>query len=146
MSDKPRLMDQVRSAIRSRHYSYRTEQAYTDWIIQFIKHHELKHPLDMGDREVTDFLTYLAVERNVAPSTQNQALSSLQFLYKHALRKPLGDSIQMVRAKQNKRLPTVLTRNEVREIHHRRYFKIESSRKHFRRILLFAMTAARPLY
>lgn len=116
MNNKPRLLDQVRSAIRSRHYSYRTEQAYTDWIIRFIKHHELRHPMEMGDKEVTAFLTHLAVERNVAPSTQNQALSSLLFLYKHVLYKPLGDSIHMVRAKQNKRLPTVLTRKEVGEI------------------------------
>ena len=116
MDDKPRLMDQVRHAIRSRHYSYRTEQAYSDWIIRFIKHHKLKHPMEMGDKEVTEFLTYLAVERNVSPSTQNQALSSLLFLYKHVILKPLGDNIFGVRAKQPKRLPTVLTRQEVGKI------------------------------
>lgn len=106
-------MDQVREAIRSRHYSYRTEQVYADWIIRYIKFHELKHPKEMGDKEINEFLIHLATERAVSPSTQNQALSSLLFLYKHVLNKPLGDSIHMVRAKHKPRLPVVLTREEV---------------------------------
>lgn len=78
---QPRLLDQVKNTIRVRHYSLSTEEAYVGWIKRYIKFHNLKHPKDMGTKEVSEFLTYLAVELNVAPSTQNQALCSVVFLY-----------------------------------------------------------------
>jgi hypothetical protein len=78
---KPKLLDQVRDAIRTRHYSYRTEEAYTGWIRRFILFHHKRHPAEMGRLEITQFLTALAVERHVSASTQNQALAALLFLY-----------------------------------------------------------------
>jgi hypothetical protein len=82
---EPRLLDQVRNKIRLKHYSIRTEQAYVDWIKRFILFHDKRHPKDMGAREVEQFLTHLATERNVASSTQNQALSAILFLYREVL-------------------------------------------------------------
>ena len=77
----PRLLDQVRRAIRVRHYSLRTEQAYVHWIRAFILHHQKRHPTEMGPEEIQAFLSHLAVERSVAPATQNQALNALVFLW-----------------------------------------------------------------
>ena len=77
LANKPKLLDQVRDIIRRRYYSIRTEQAYVDWIKRFILYHDKRHPRDMGEQEVTKFLTHLARDRNVAASTQNQALSAL---------------------------------------------------------------------
>jgi integron integrase len=99
-----------------KHYSFRTEQSYVNWIKRYILFHNKRHPKDMGTAEIEAFLTYLAVEKNVAASTQNQALSALLFLYRTVLHKDLDGSIDAVRAKRPARLPTVLTRNEVREI------------------------------
>ena len=114
MQKRPRkLLDQVRDAIRTKHYSIRTEEAYVNWIRRYILFHDKRHPKDMGSAEITAFLTYLAVEQNVAASTQNQALSALLFLYRHVLEKELVGSIDAVRAKKPKRLPTVLTKPEV---------------------------------
>ena len=80
--DKPKkLLDEVRSFMRARHYSLRTEEAYTDWIRRYILFHDKKHPRQLGETEITAFLTHLATERDVAGSTQNQALSALLFLY-----------------------------------------------------------------
>lgn len=110
------LMEQIRSALRVRHYSIRTEQAYVHWIKRFIHFHDLRHPAEMGEQEVADFLSHLAVHDRVAASTQNQALNALVFLYKHALGRPLGDIVGAVRAKRPQRLPVVLTQDEVREI------------------------------
>lgn len=110
------LMEQVRNALRVRHYSIRTEQTYVHWIKRFIHFHNVRHPGEMGEREVSDFLTHLAVHRRVAASTQNQALNALVFLYKHVLDRPLGDIVGAVRAKRPQRLPVVLTQDEVREI------------------------------
>ena len=81
----PRLLDRVREAIRTRHYSRRTEKAYVHWIRRFIFFHDKRHPADMGAAEVTAFLTSLAVRDKVAASTQNQALSALLFLYREVL-------------------------------------------------------------
>jgi integron integrase len=103
-----RLMNQVRGAIRSRHYSYRTEQAYVHWIKRFIHFHGLRHPRDLGEPEVTAFLNHLA-GRGVAAATQNQALSALLFLYKEVLGRPLDWLDGLVRAKRPARVPTVLT-------------------------------------
>ncbi|MEW6208255.1 MAG: integron integrase [Acidobacteriota bacterium] len=111
-----KLLDEVRDAIRVRHYSIRTEQAYIDWIRRFILFHNKRHPAEMGEKEVTQFLTHLAVNRNVAASTQNQALSAILFLYKHVLKQPLPWLDEIERAKKPERLPVVLTREEVRAL------------------------------
>jgi len=95
-----KLLDQVRHVIRKKHYSIRTEQAYTDWIKRFILYHGKKHPRDMGESEISKYISYLAVEQNVAASTQNQALNAIVFLYKQVLRRELGDFGRMERAKR----------------------------------------------
>lgn len=111
-----KLLDQVRDVIRRRHYSIRTEQAYVDWIKRYIFFHNKRHPLEMGAPEISQFLTYLARERNVAASTQNQALNALVFLYKQVLQKEIGDLGPTERAKKPERLPTVLSREETARI------------------------------
>lgn len=113
---QPKLLDQVRAAIRTRHYSLRTEKAYIHWIKRFIFFHKKRHPLDMGEGEVGQFLSSLATEAHVSASTQNQALNALLFLYREVLEKPLGYINGVVRAKRPSRLPVVLTRPEVRAI------------------------------
>jgi len=110
---KAKLLDQVRDAIRTRHYSYRTEEAYVGWIKRFILFHGKRHPADMGKAEIEHFLTALAVKRKVAASTQNQALAAILFLYKDVLGCDPGWLDDIVRAKRPQRLPTVLTRHEV---------------------------------
>lgn len=110
---KPRLLDQVRAAIRTRHYSYRTEETYVGWIRRFILFHGKRHPAEMGKTEITAFLTSLAVEHHVAASTQNQALAAILFLYKDVLGQDPGWCDDIVRAKRPMRLPVVLTRAEV---------------------------------
>jgi integron integrase len=114
--NKPKLLDQVRGVIRRKHYSIRTEQAYCDWIKRFILFHGKRHPKEMAEPEVTAFLTYLAVQTNVAASTQNQALSALLFLYKEVLKHEIAWLDHVQRAKKPARLPVVLTRDEVRKI------------------------------
>ncbi len=116
MSSPPRLLDQVRSAIRVRHYSLRTETAYLQWIKRYILFHGKRHPVEMGEPEVTKFLSWLATERKVAPSTQNQALSAILFLYKHVLNIKLEWLDDVVRAKRPAHVPVVLTRSEVRAL------------------------------
>lgn len=111
--DRPRLLDQVRNALRFRHYSLRTEHTYIYWIKRYIYFHKLRHPREMGAPEVTQFLSNLAVEGNVASSTQNQALAALLFLYKEVLEVELPWMDDIQRSKRPKRLPTVLTRAEV---------------------------------
>lgn len=111
----PKLLDRVRHACRVRHFSIRTEGAYTDWVEQYIRFHNIRHPDTMAEPEVNALLTHLAVERNVAVSTQNQALCALLFLYDAVLGKPLNQ-LDMVRADRPKRLPVVLTREEVRSV------------------------------
>ena len=110
-----KLLDQVRDLIRLKHYSIRTEEAYVNWIKRYIHFHNVRHPAEMGEPEVQAFLTHLAVEGNVAASTQNQALHALLFLYREVLKKDLGP-IDALRAKKPKRLPTVLTRDEVHQV------------------------------
>lgn len=109
----PRLLDQVRDAIRVRHYSRRTEDTYVHWVRRFILFHAKRHPREMGEREITAFLTYLAVRKNVAASTQNQALSALLFLYQKVLEMPVDWLDDVVRARRPKRLPVVLSRDEL---------------------------------
>jgi integron integrase len=113
---KPKLLDQVRDAIRLRHYSIRTEQAYTDWIKRFILFHNKRHPREMSEEEVAQFLTHLARHGNVAASTQNQALSALLFLYKEVLKQEIGWLKNVERAKRPPKLPVVLSPAEVRRI------------------------------
>jgi site-specific recombinase XerD len=108
-----KLLDWVREAIRLKHYSIRAEEAHVDWIKRYILFHDKQHPQEMGTPEIEAFLTRLAVDQNVAASTQNQALSALLFLYRNVLKQDLENPIEAVRAKQPKRLPTVLTREEV---------------------------------
>lgn len=112
VAQRPRLLDQVRAAIRTRHYSVRTEQAYVHWIKRFIIHHGKRHPLDMGAAEVEAFLSALAVDRQVSASTQNQALAALLFLYREVLDRDLPWLDGITRAKPSKHLPTVLTQAE----------------------------------
>jgi len=113
---KPKLLDQLRDRIRLKHYSRRTEDVYLDWSKRYILYHKKRHPQEMGKREVEEFLTYLATERNVAAATQNQAKAALQFLYKEVLniRLPWLDEVQQ--AKKPKRLPVVLTEKEVQTL------------------------------
>lgn len=112
---RPKLLTRVRHAIRLRHMSPRTEEAYRHWIREYILFHHKRHPEEMAEEEVTAFLTHLAVNRKVSASTQNQALSALLFLYRHVLDRELGD-LDGVRAKRTRRVPVVLTRDEVRRV------------------------------
>ena len=112
----PRLLDQVRGAMRTAHYSLRTEEAYVGWIRRFILYHGKRHPMEMGESEVGVFLSHLAVEGNVTASTQNQALSSLLFLYGKVLDQPLDRIREIAPAKRVKRLPVVLDQGEVRAV------------------------------
>src|SRR5215210_6632267 len=84
-----KILDQVSDAIRLKHYSYRTEQTYKEWIKRYILFHKKRHPIEMGPAEIQSFLSHLATEKNVAASTQNQALSAILFLYKYVLLKPV---------------------------------------------------------
>jgi integron integrase len=113
---KPRLFDRVREAIRTRHYSRRTEKTYIAWIRRYIFFHGKRHPAEMGDAEITRFLTSLAVDGKVAAATQNQALSALLFLYREVLEQDVPWLDGIVRAKRPQRLPVVLTRDEVRAV------------------------------
>ena len=97
---RPRLLDRVRATIRARHYSRRTEKAYVAWIRRFILFHHKRHPAEMGGAEVTQFLSALAVDRNVAASTQNQALSAILFLYRDVLEQELPWIDDIVRSKR----------------------------------------------
>ncbi len=113
---EPRLLDQVRDKCRRKNYSIRTEQAYMEWVKRFVLHSGKKHPRDMGAQEVEAFLTHLAVTRQVSASTQNQAKSALLFLYKEVLDQALPWLDGIASAKNAKRLPVVLTREEVQAI------------------------------
>ena len=110
------LMNQTRTALRSRHYSRRTEQAYCLWTKRFIRYHGMRHPADMGETEINAFLTHLAVDGHVSASTQNQALAGLLFFYRHVLKRQVGDLGDVIRARKPQRLPVVLTRAEVRAV------------------------------
>lgn len=115
-SGEPRLLDRVRREIRVRHYSIRTESSYVDWIKRFIIFNDRRHPSELGASEVTAFLTHLAVERSVAPSTQSQAKSAILFLYRVVLNVALPWLDEVVAASNPRRLPVVLTVPEVRSV------------------------------
>ena len=116
-ADKPKkLLERVRDVIRVKHYSWRTERTYCDWIERFIRFHQMRHPSEMGAVEVSEFLTHLARDGNVSASTQNQALSALLFLYKQVLKEDIGWLEDVERAKKPARLPVVLIHDEVHKV------------------------------
>jgi site-specific recombinase XerD len=106
----------MREALRSRHYSRRTEQTYCQWVKRFIFFHKVRHSVEMGEAEINAFLTHLAGKEKVSASTQNQALSALLFLYRHVLGREVGDLSNVICARKPKRLPGVITREEVKSV------------------------------
>jgi len=114
--EPPKLLDRVRLTCQRRQYSYHTEKAYVRWVIRFVRFHDTTHPRRLDADDVRAFLTHLAADRNVAASTQNQALNALTFLYEEVLDTPLGDIGTIERADRPKRLPTVLSREAVRRL------------------------------
>lgn len=115
-ANSPRLLDEIRRAIRYRHSSYRTEQAYVEWTRRFVRFHAMRHPREMGGDEVVAFLDHLANDRDVAASTHNQALSALLFLYRDVLGVELLWLGDIARRRRPRRLPAVLTRDEVHRV------------------------------
>lgn len=113
---KKKLLDQLCDEIRVRHYSIRTEQAYTQWVKRFILFHNKRHPAEMGAPEISMFLSHLAVVGNVAASTQNQALNAIVFFYKQVIKKELKDFDTLIRAKNHKKLPVVLNKDEINSL------------------------------
>jgi integron integrase len=117
MTEKPKkLLEQVSDALRTKHYSYRTEQTYIDWIKRYILFHNKRHPNEMGENEIRSFLTHLATERKVAASTQNQALSAILFLYRVVLQKEITLPPDISSVSRPKRLPTVLSHQEAMSV------------------------------
>ena len=112
----PKLLTRLRTAIRTRQYSRRTEEAYVQWVRRYIFFHGVRHPAEMGPSEINAFLSHLAVDRHVSASTQTQALSALVFLYRFVLGVEVGELPGLVRAKRPVRLPVVLTRQEARRL------------------------------
>jgi integron integrase len=112
----PKLLDQVRDVMRLKHYSLRTEQAYVNWIKRYILFHRKRHPSSMGEDEIRVFLTHLAVEDNIAASTQTVALSAILFLYRDVLKREMGFVENIERARKPKRLPLVFTKAETMEV------------------------------
>lgn len=112
----PKLLDQVRDKIRTKHYSIRTEQAYVDWVKRFILFHGKKHPSELGRVAVSQYLTHLAKDKQVAASTQNQALSAILFLYREVLHKPVEGYLDIERASKPEKLPVVFTKEETKLI------------------------------
>ena len=104
----PKLLDQLRAVLRARHYSRRTEEAYSHWVRRFILFHHLRHPAEMNEPEINAFLTHLAVKEKVSASTQNQALCALLFLYRKVIDREVGQLGEVVRARKPKRLPVVM--------------------------------------
>ena len=141
-----RLLDQVREVMRYHHYAIRTEQTYIKWMLDYIRFNGTRHPREMGKPEIERFLSHLAVNRNVASSTQNQALNAILFLYKHVLDMPLNGYIDATRSKKRKRLPTVLNQSEIS-----RFFgilhktpKVVYTFRVLAKILIFFMTCRTP--
>jgi integron integrase len=113
---QPRLLDQMRALLRSKHYARRTEQSYIDWVTRYIRFHQTRHPRELGLAEISAFLTHLAVDLQVAAATQNQARSALLFLYREVLGIPIDAPRDVVAARTPHRLPIVLTKDEVRQV------------------------------
>ena len=112
----PQLLDRLREALRCRHYSRRTEQAYGHWVNRFVFFHHLRPPAEMAEPEINAFLTHLAIRERVSASTQTQALSAILFLYRHVLGREIGTLEGLIRARKPRRLPVVMTREEVRAV------------------------------
>ena len=110
--EKIKLLENVRNVIRMKHYSIRTEETYVSWIKRYIFFHNKRHPSEMSEKEISEFLTYLAVKKHVAASTQNQALNALIFLYKKVLKQDIGIIDDVERAKRPSKLPVVFTKKE----------------------------------
>ncbi len=110
---KSPFLENIRQLMRVQHYAIRTEQAYVDWIRRFILYHGKRHPIEMGEKEVSEFLTHLTVNRNVAPATQGQALNALVFLYRKVLNRPLDHIPNIVRSKKKTKIPVVLSQSGV---------------------------------
>lgn len=108
----PKLLDRLREALRSRHYSRRTDQTYCHWAKLFIYFHNIRHPADMAEPQINAFLTHLAVKEKICASSHNQALSALLFLYRHLIGREVGDLGEVIRARKPKHLPVVRTREE----------------------------------
>ena len=115
MTEK-KLLITVREIIRAKHYSIRTEKAYIQWIIRYVKYHKMRHPKELSARDVQDYLSYLAVKSNLAASSQNQALNAIHFLYKDVLKQPFGEMDEIIWAKKPSKLPVVLTKDEVKKL------------------------------
>lgn len=113
---KKKLIPTIHDIMRMKHYSYETEKTYVQWIKRYIFYHKKRHPLEMGEREISAFLSHLSVNEHVAASTQNQALNAIVFLYKHVLKKDIGELKNIYWAKRPSRLPVVLTQDEVHRI------------------------------
>jgi site-specific recombinase XerD len=116
VASSPKLLDRVRWRLRVKHYSIRTEQAYVDWIRRFILFHHKRHPNEMREPEITQFLTHLAVQKNVAASTQNQAFAALLFLYQQVLERKLDFIDNVQRVSRPAKLPVVFTPAEARAV------------------------------
>ena len=115
-SPSEKLLERAQRLLRAKHYPHRTEKAYLGWIRRYILFHGKRHPVHLGKREIEAYLSHLATNRKVAASTQNQALSAILFLYRTVLEKPRDYRINAVRAKRPKRIPTVLSQEEVRRV------------------------------
>lgn len=116
VASSPKLLDRVRWLLRAKHYSIRTEEAYVDWTRRFILFHQKRHPDEMGEKEISDFLSHLAVEKNVSASTQNQAFSALLFLYQQVLERKLDFIDNVQRVSRPAKLPVVFTPSEARAV------------------------------
>ena len=113
-----KLLDEMRNLMRRRHYSIHTERAYRDWVKRYVRFHNMQSRDDLqhGEEKIEAFLTHLARDRQVAASTQNQAMNALVFLYKHVLEQPLSGEINADRARKQPRIPVVLTREETARV------------------------------
>jgi len=112
----PKLLDRLREALCSRHYSRKTEQTYCHWVKRYIYFHNLRHPAQMAEPEINAYLAHLAVKENVSASTQTQALSALLFLYRYVLDREIGDLGEVIRARKPPPIPVVMTREEVKAV------------------------------
>ena len=116
IKEKPKLLDQMRTLIRIRHYSYKTEQNYTHWCLNYFRYHKMTHPKTVGPMGIPHFLKYLALDRKVSAKTQNQALNALVFLYREVLHMEIGNISSFVRAKVSQRIPVVLSQREIQKL------------------------------
>jgi len=119
INQSPKLLDEVRDVIRLRRYALSTERNYCSWIIQFVKYHKLSNKASLmvdAEKKIESFLTYLAVDKGVAPATQNQAMNALVFLYKQVLEQPLDKKIDAIRSAKKQRVPVVLSQQEVKQV------------------------------